>query len=121
MPTELNDECGGLLREQGREYGTTTGRARRCGWFDAVAGRYSVEVNGFTSAAFMKLDILDSFPTIKVCTAYEIDGAVYTRPPACSALLERCVPVYEELPGWQCPTSHIRLFSELPPVAKSFS
>ncbi|MFC1848162.1 adenylosuccinate synthase [Chloroflexota bacterium] len=120
MPTELDDEYGELIREQGREYGTTTGRPRRCGWFDAVISRYSAEVNGFTSAAIMKFDILDSFPTIKVCTAYEIDGAVYTRPPACSALLERCVPVYEELPGWQCPTSHIRRFSELPPQAQSY-
>jgi adenylosuccinate synthase len=120
MPTELNDECGGLLREQGREYGTTTGRARRCGWFDAVAGRYSVDVNGFTSAAIMKFDILDDFPTIKICTAYEIDGVKYTRPPACSDLLDRCQPVYEELPGWQCPTSHIHSFPDFPPQAQAY-
>ena len=68
----------------------------------------------------MKFDVLDDFPIIKVCTAYEIDGITHTRPPACSALLERCKPVYEELPGWRCPTSHIRSFSELPSQAQSY-
>ncbi len=120
MPTELGDECGDLIRDQGREYGTTTGRPRRCGWFDAVVARYSSEVNGFTSAAIMKFDILDVFPTIKVCTAYEIDGVIHNRPPASSTLLDKCQPVYEELPGWQCPTSDIRRFEELPPQAQAY-
>ncbi len=120
MPTELHDECGKFIREQGREYGTTTGRPRRCGWFDAVAGRYSVRVNGFTSAAIMKFDVLDDFSTIKICTSYQVDGDIYIRPPACSAQLEKCVPVYEEMPGWKCATSHIRRFEELPPQAQAY-
>ena len=120
MPTELHDESGEFIREQGREYGTTTGRPRRCGWFDAVAGRYSVEVNGFTSAAIMKFDILDEFSTIKICTSYEIDGDSHIRPPACPYRLEKCVPVYEEMPGWKCSTSNIRRFEELPPQAQAY-
>ncbi|MCJ7520888.1 MAG: adenylosuccinate synthase [Dehalococcoidia bacterium] len=120
MPTELKDEYGEIFRERGHEYGTTTGRPRRCGWFDAVITRYSADVNGFTSAAITKFDILDEFSIIKICTAYEIDGAVHTRPPANSALLERCQPVYEELPGWQCNTSGIRRFEELPPQAQAY-
>ncbi len=120
MPTELKDEYGETLRERGHEYGTTTGRPRRCGWFDAVITRYSADVNGFTSAAITKFDILDEFSTIKVCTAYELDGTVYTRPPANPALLERCQPVYEELPGWQHNTSDIRRFEELPAQAQAY-
>jgi len=107
MPTELHDECGDQMREQGQEYGTTTGRPRRCGWLDAVVARYAAEVNGFTSAAITKFDILDDFSSLKICTAYKVDGTIYNRPPAHTALFERCQPVYEELPGWQCPTSNI--------------
>ncbi len=121
MPTELDDDCGAMIREQGREYGTTTGRPRRCGWFDGVVARYSAEINGFTSVAIMKFDVLDKLPTIKVCTAYELDGARYDRPPANSALLARCLPVYEELPGWQCRTSDIRRFEDLPPQAQAYT
>ena len=124
MPTELLDEVGDRLRGTGEqpwdEYGTTTGRPRRCGWFDAVVARYAVNVNGFTSVAVTKFDILDTFSSIKICTAYDIDGVIYDRPPAHSALFERCQPVYEELPGWQCPTSNIRRFEELPPQAQAY-
>ena len=120
MPTELQDESGDLIRERAHEYGTTTGRPRRCGWFDAVIGRFSAEVNGFTGAAITRFDILDTFETIKICTAYEVDGTRYNRPPANSALFEKCRPVYEELPGWQCPTSDLRRFEELPPRAQAY-
>jgi len=120
MPTELDDEDGETIREKGHEYGTTTGRPRRCGWFDAVVGRYSVEVNGFTSAAIMKFDILDTFSTIKICTAYELDGVRRDHPPASSSLLARCRPIYEELPGWQCPTCDIRRFEKLPAQAQKY-
>jgi adenylosuccinate synthase len=120
MPTELQDESGDLIRERAHEYGTTTGRPRRCGWFDAVIGRFSAEVNGFTGAAITRFDILDTFETIKICTAYEVDSTRYYRPPANSALFERCRPVYEELPGWQCPTSDLRHFEELPPRAQAY-
>jgi adenylosuccinate synthase len=121
MPTELDDDCGAKIREQGREYGTTTGRPRRCGWFDGVLARYSAEINGFSAVAIMKFDVLDELPTIKVCTAYELDGTRRDRPPANSALLARCRPVYEELPGWQSPTSGIRRFEDLPPAAQEYT
>ncbi len=120
IPTELHDECGNYIREKAHEYGTTTGRPRRCGWFDAVICRFTAEVNGFTSAAVTRFDILDDFATLKICTAYKVNGKTYTRPPASAALLEKCEPVYEELPGWQCPTSEIRRFEDLPPQAKAY-
>ena len=120
MPTELHDENGHLIREKAHEYGTTTGRPRRCGWFDAVVGRYTAEVNGFTSAAITRFDILDDFESLRICTAYEVNGVVHSRPPASSALFERCQPVYEEMPGWQSPTSHIRLFEDLPSRAQAY-
>jgi len=120
MPTELEDETGKLIRQAGHEYGSTTGRPRRCGWFDAVAARFSADLNGLTSIAITRLDVLDSFASIKVCTAYEIDGEVTDQFPTSSAVLERCRPVYEELPGWQCSTSHVRRFEDLPPAARSY-
>jgi len=120
MPTELHDEYGELIRERAHEYGTTTGRPRRCGWFDAVAARYSADINGFTSAAITRFDILDTFETIKICTAYKIDGVTCNRPPASATMLEKCQPVYEELPGWQCSTNDMRSFEELPPNAKAY-
>jgi adenylosuccinate synthase len=109
-----------LIRERAHEYGTTTGRPRRCGWFDGVAARFSSEINGLTSAAITRFDILDNFPTIKVCTAYKVGRTTYHRPPANPALLEKCQPVYEELPGWQCPTSDIRSLKKLPPQAQAY-
>jgi adenylosuccinate synthase len=120
MPTELHDENGDAIREKAHEYGTTTGRPRRCGWFDAVVARYTAEVNGFTHAAITRFDILDDFATLKICTAYEVNGAVHDRPPACAHLLERCRPVYEELPGWQQPTTDIRRLEDLPERAKAY-
>jgi adenylosuccinate synthase len=120
FPTELHDECGHLIRERAHEYGTTTGRPRRCGWFDGVVARFSSEINGLTSAAITRFDILDTFPTIKVCTAYKIGRTTYHRPPASQALFEKCQPVYEELPGWQTPTSDIRSFKKLPPQAQAY-
>ena len=120
MPTELEDETGSRMRERGHEYGTTTGRPRRCGWFDAVLARYSAQINGFTAVALTKFDILDIFPSIKICTAYKIDGESYTRPPSNIALLERCQPIYEEHPGWQSDTSNIRHSQDLPKEAQSY-
>jgi adenylosuccinate synthase len=120
MPTELHDEYGEAIREKAHEYGTTTGRPRRCGWFDAVVARYAAEVNGFTHAAITRFDILDEFATLKICTAYEVDGTVYHRPPANPDLLARCRPVYEEMSGWQRPTTDIRRFEDLPGEAKAY-
>ncbi|MDO8615477.1 MAG: adenylosuccinate synthase [Dehalococcoidia bacterium] len=122
MPTELLDETGTLLREGGPrpEYGSTTGRPRRCGWFDAVAARYSARMNGLTRAALTRLDVLDPLPVIKVCTAYRVDGRTLKTLPASGAALARAEPVYEELPGWRRDTAGVRRFDHLPPEAREY-
>ncbi len=120
MPTELHDGDCTLMRERGHEYGTTSGRARRCGWFDAVMGRYVARLNGFDTVVVMKLDVLDAFPTLKICTSYALRGQVVTTPPANLNDLAACEPVYEELPGWQCETSRITSYAELPGAAKRY-
>jgi adenylosuccinate synthase len=120
MPTELLGEMGDALRERGWEYGATTGRPRRCGWFDAVAGRYTVRLNGLTSVALTRLDVLDHFSTIQISTAYRLDGEPTTIFPAATRALARCQPVYEELPGWEQETSAVRRFQDLPPAARAY-
>jgi len=120
LPTELKDETGDLIRERAHEYGTTTGRPRRCGWFDAVAGRFSTRINGFTGAAITRLDVLDTLPRLKICVGYQVDGKTIDYFPGNVAILERCQPVYEELPGWQSPTSDIRDYGKLPAQAKQY-
>ena len=122
MPTELLDETGEILRREGPapEFGATTGRPRRCGWFDAVASRYSVRVNGVSSAAITRLDVLDKFPSIEVCTAYQLDGASTDSFPPTTSVLDRVTPVYEEHTGWQEPTSGARRFSDLPKQAQRY-
>ncbi|MFC1985667.1 adenylosuccinate synthase [Chloroflexota bacterium] len=120
MPTELKDETGDLIREQAHEYGTTTGRPRRCGWFDAVTARLSSRVNGFTGAAITRLDILDILPSLKICVGYELDGKNIDYFPSSIAALDKCQPIYEELPGWQVPTTHIREYEQLPPQARQY-
>ncbi len=120
LTTEMEDETGDMLREKAWEYGTTTGRARRIGWFDAVAGRYSALVNGFTSLVLTRLDVLDGFPTIKVCVGYEVDGKAIDHFPASISVLERCRPVYEELSGWDRPTASATEMSQLPPEAVAY-
>jgi len=120
MPTELKDETGELIRQQAHEFGTTTGRPRRCGWFDAVAARFSTRINGFTGAAITRLDILGVLPHVKICVGYKLDGETINYFPSSIAALERCQPVYEELPGWQSPISDIRDYDELPAQAKQY-
>lgn len=120
MPTELKDEIGDLIRERAHEYGTTTGRPRRCGWFDAVAARFSTRINSFTRAAITRLDVLDTLPSVKISVGYQLDGRTIDYFPASAAALERCQPIYEELPGWQAPTSHIRQYEQLPPQARQY-
>ncbi|GMV84812.1 MAG: adenylosuccinate synthetase [Dehalococcoidia bacterium] len=125
FPTELFDGVADQLRDHGKEfgrgeYGTTTGRPRRIGWLDAVAARYSVRFNGLSALALTRLDVLDSMPTIKICTAYELDGQILDTLPARESVLNRVRPVYEELPGWQTPTAHVRSFDDLPPQAQAF-
>ena len=120
MPTELYDETGELIRERAHEYGTTTGRARRCGWLDAVAARFSSRINGLTGAVITRLDILDILPSLKICVAYELDGKKIDYFPGNIAALARCKPVYEELPGWQTDTTDIRDYDQLPEAARHY-
>ena len=120
MPTELKDETGDLIRERAHEYGTTTGRPRRCGWFDAVAARFSTRINGFTGVAITRLDVLDILPRLKICVGYKLDGKTLDYFPGNVAALEKCQPIYEELPGWQSPISHIRDYEQLPAQAKQY-
>ncbi len=122
MPTELDNEEGKLLRLQGPrpEIGTTTGRPRRTGWFDAVASSYSALVNSVTSIAITRLDVLDPFPSIQVCTGYTIDGQTVDTPPASIGAFNRAIPIYEELPGWQSESTGARLFEELPENAQRY-
>ncbi len=125
FPTELFDETADKLRDHGKEfgrgeYGTTTGRPRRIGWLDAISARYSVRMNGLSAVALTRLDVLDNMPSIKICTAYELDGKRIDTLPARESVLNRVRPVYEELPGWQTPTTEVRNFDDLPPQAQAF-
>ena len=122
MPTELDDETGDILRREGPapEFGATTGRPRRCGWFDGVASRYSVRVNGVTGAARTRLDVLDNFRSIEVCTAYELDGKQIDSFPPTMTQLSRVTPVFEEQQGWQAETANVRKFKDLPKQAQSY-
>ncbi len=120
IPTELKDEIGDLIREKAHEYGARTGRPRRCGWFDAVAGRFSVQINGLSDIALTHLDIYDGFPSIKICTAYKFKGEILTSFPSDVAVLEKCQPIYEEVDGWQESISGLRNFEKLPLAARKY-
>jgi len=120
MPTELTNEVGDHIRERAKEYGATTGRPRRCGWFDAVAARYSARINGFTGVALTKLDALDELPTIKICTGYKLGGIPCKGFPSAISALAQCEPIYEEMPGWQRSTADIRRFADLPSQAQDY-
>jgi adenylosuccinate synthase len=120
MPTEQDNEIGQTLRERGAEYGTTTGRARRCGWFDGVAARLSARINGYTSVVITRLDILDTLPSLKICTGYTLGGKAVESFPASLAVLGKCQPVYEDMPGWEQPTSDVRKFEKLPANAQRY-
>ena len=120
FPTELTDATGDWLRERGGEYGTTTGRARRCGWLDAVQLRYAVRVNGITQLALTKLDVLTGLDTVRIAVAYELDGQRIDRWPALLSELSRVRPVYEDLPGWSEPIGGVQTWEDLPPAARAF-
>ncbi len=120
MPTELVDEIGERIRDRGHEYGTTTGRARRCGWFDAVAARHSVLVNGFHALAITRLDILDTFDELQVCVAYELDGQRIDYLPSDVEELARCQPVYEGVQGWGSSTGNAQEWKDLPGAAQAY-
>jgi len=120
FPTELFDADGARLIEAGHEYGTTTGRQRRAGWYDAPVVRYAVQVNGLTDLAITKLDVLSCCKTIKVCVAYEHRGVRYTTVPGHQSAFHHATPVYEELDGWQTDISGCRTFEELPQAARDY-
>lgn len=120
FPTELFDEQGHHIREVGREYGTTTGRPRRVGWFDAVVVRHSRRVSGITHLALNSIDVLSGLETVKICTAYKLNGNVITEYPASLEELKQCEPVYEELPGWSEDITGVRALEELPQNARNY-
>jgi adenylosuccinate synthase len=119
FPTELRDALGDQLREIGLEFGASTGRPRRCGWFDAVAARFAVELNGCTSIGLLKLDVLDTFPTLRICTGYLLDGVPVAGMPT-TRNLARVTPILEEAAGWETPTTGVRRFEDLPPAAQRY-
>ncbi|HEX3005646.1 MAG TPA: adenylosuccinate synthase [Angustibacter sp.] len=120
FPTELHDDMGEFLRKTGGEYGTTTGRPRRCGWFDAVVGRYAQRVNGVTDFVITKLDTLSGLETVPVCVAYDVDGVRHDEMPMTQSDFHHAKPVYEDLPGWWEDISHCRSFEELPSNAQRY-
>lgn len=120
FPTELKDSVGELLRARGHEYGSTTGRPRRCGWLDLFAVKFSVMVNDLDGVIVTKLDVLDAFDEIKVCVGYELDGEVIDRFPSTAKELSRVKPIYETLPGWRSETTHVKRWEDLPKEAQNF-
>ncbi len=120
LPTELLDATGERLRESGNEYGASTGRPRRCGWFDAVAVRYAARINGLDALALTKLDVLDGFEEIKICTAYKCGAETLTEMPGDLAKLAACVPIYESMPGWDRPTMGVTRYADLPEAARNY-
>lgn len=120
MPSELHGEFADELREKAHEYGTTTGRPRRVGWFDALAARYARQINGLTGMVLTRLDILDGFPSVKICVGYKVDGQELDRFPSNTGVLARCEPIYEDHPGWDQPTASITDVSQLPANALAY-
>jgi adenylosuccinate synthase len=120
LPTELTGEMGNRLRESGNEYGAVTGRPRRCGWYDAVAVRYGVRINGLDALALTKLDVLDGLEQIDICTAYRYGSRTLTEFPSDITQLAACQPVYESMPGWTTPTRGVRRFADLPDNARRY-
>ncbi len=120
FPTELDDDAGEKLRKNGQEFGATTGRPRRCGWLDLIALKYAVRLNGMNELALTKLDVLDDFKTIKVCTQYELDGKKINHFPSDTEDVERLKPIYKSFPGWESVTRDISSFDDLPENARTY-
>ncbi|WP_129671874.1 adenylosuccinate synthase [Candidatus Chloroploca sp. Khr17] len=123
FPTEIDGPDADMLRQIGTpwaEVGVTTGRLRRVGWFDAVLARYATQINGIDTVAITKLDVLDTAPTIKICTGYQLHETQLDYPPATVAVLGQVEPIYEEMPGWMTPTTHVRHFHDLPDAAQAY-
>ena len=120
LPTEIEGALGEEVRRLGNEFGATTGRPRRCGWFDAVVVRYAARVNGLTGLAVTKLDVLDTLDQLAICTGYDVDGELHTEFPGDIAALEKLVPRYEWMPGWKTPTHEARTLGALPAAARAY-
>ena len=120
FPTELEGSLNDHLCDRGGEFGTTTGRRRRCGWFDGVIGRYAVGVNGLDCLAITKLDVLDELDELQVCVAYDLDGERIEHFPSCAEEFARCTPIFVTLPGWQCSTAECRTLEDLPEKAMAY-
>ena len=120
FPTELFDDVGAELGRRGNEFGATTGRERRCGWFDAVAVRRAAILNGITGICLTKLDVMDTLESISICVAYELDGKQIDHPPIGADEFSRCVPVYESMPGWQANTAGTTQMQQLPEAAQAY-
>jgi adenylosuccinate synthase len=120
FPTEQANDTGDLLVERGHEFGTNTGRRRRCGWFDAVMLRQAVRLNSLTEVALTKLDVLDTFETVRVCVGYEADGVRYEYPPYHQSTLHRVTPLYEEMPGWLTDLSGVTSAEDMPRAARDY-
>ena len=120
FPTELHGSINDQLCDRGGEFGTTTGRRRRCGWFDGVIGKYAVEVNGLDCLAITKLDVLDELEEIDICVAYELNGKRIDYFPTSVEDFEKCNPIFKKLPGWRCSTENCRRLEDLPPAAMSY-
>ncbi|MBI4313333.1 MAG: adenylosuccinate synthase, partial [Candidatus Omnitrophica bacterium] len=120
FPTEFGPDLMDQIRNRGKEFGATTGRPRRCGWFDAVLVRQAVLINGIDEIAVTKLDVLDDSPAIKICTGYRLDGRIVQEPPMTAEAWNRCRPVYEEHPGWMKDTAAVTTLDDLPKAAQSY-
>lgn len=120
FPTELHGEMGDLIRERGHEFGTTTGRPRRCGWYDAVIARYATRINGLSYLAVTKLDVLSGLDTLRICTGYRYKGEVIKEFPASLKYLNQCEPIYQEFPGWKEDISSVTDYNDLPQNAKDY-
>jgi adenylosuccinate synthase len=120
LPTELKNEIGERMREKGGEYGTTTGRPRRCGWFDAVLALKACYLNGYTELALTKLDVLTGLDPIKICVGYDLNGETSGYPPESTVQLSRCQPIYDDCPGWTEDIAGMESYQDLPANAKAY-
>ncbi len=120
LPTELTDETGRQIQQVGKEFGTTTGRERRCGWFDLPLLRKAIYLNGYTSLALTKLDVLSGLDEVRVCVSYELESLIVDYPPEGTVELSRCKPVYENLPGWESDLTGVKSFGDLPEAAQNY-
>jgi adenylosuccinate synthase len=120
FPTELFDETGEYLAERGNEFGSTTGRARRCGWFDAAALKRSIQINGVTGLCVTKLDVMDGMDTVRIGVGYKVDGGTLDILPSGAETLAKCEPIYEDMPGWKDSTVGVKSYDALPAAAKNY-